>query len=534
MNPQEKVIAMRSIYFNEKARESELKQQKNYVKNPANFLAEQFGKIDGFDARWSSLITNNPLLFEDVDYLRIKNYVDNQITQKEVEAYKRNELRELYATFDNMLMCNLKYYDRIINFCTMVFMHYVRIDGEVTTEHMKKMPYHLSMTPTQIWCAALSNTSSTKFELEYAWSIKGLEYPIKGSDKSIIELNWNKLYRVPSFAKFMEFSAARVGTQGFRNTLLNDITTNRKLSQVCSKFTRTTVALSEQQLDSIYEFISEEEDMKNKLFAALEKCMLVLFGGDNSQFSIYVYSNEFYIMTAKFSMKVSKHENGAITKDYLANSYECFMAEEFLIPSIKTQIEWARYKSPGHFNYDKMILQSLLVNMLETNYRGTVGFKRMNDFGIVSKVTFSGIFNNVKIQEDFMLDNRTLKTVTKVLSKKNAAKYLIDRGYHLFGNEADVLKLIEVTKPLIINHYLNYCIPVITHMSVSIQNNQAIKNDIIDVILAGDIAPERLNNSNIKYTSLMNINEKSLMSVALQKQQRRANVSKRSYWQVIE
>lgn len=533
MNDKEKIIAMRSIYFNEKARESAKSEEKQYVKNPANFLAAQFGRIEGFDARWSSLITNNPLLFEDMDYLRIKNYVDNQITQKEIEAYKSGQLREMYATFDNMLMCNLKYYDRIISFCTMVFMHYVKIDGDNTSEHMKKMPYHLSMTPTQIWCAALSNISSTKWELEYAWSVRNLEEPIKGSDKSPIEINWNRLYQNSSFSKFTEFSAARVGTQGFRNTLLNDITSNRRLSQVCSKFTRTTVALSEQQLDSIYDFIREEEDLKNKLFISLEKCMNVLFGSDSSQFSIYVYSNEFHIMTAKFSMKVSKNDNGSITKDYLANSYECFMAEEFLIPSIKTQIEWARYKSPGHFAYDKMILQSLLFNMLESNYRQTIGFKRMNDFGIVSKVTFSGIFNNVRIIEDFMLDGRTLKTVVKTLSKKNAAKFLVDKGYYLFGNEVDVSKLIEVTKPLIVNHYLNYCVPVLQHMNATIQQNVSIKNEIIDVILAGDIAPERLNNKNIKYTSLMNINEKALMSVALQKQQKRANVAKRSYWQVV-
>ena len=115
-----------------------------YVADPQKYLEETITKIDGFDVRWSSLITSNPLLFESIDYLRVKSYVNETITETEIAAYKRGELREMYATFDNMLVCNLKYFNRIINFCTMIFAHYIRVDDDdIVNEGMDNLPYEI-------------------------------------------------------------------------------------------------------------------------------------------------------------------------------------------------------------------------------------------------------------------------------------------------------------------------------------------------------------------------------------------------------
>lgn len=140
------------------------------VQNVGDYISNNLNKIKGFDFRWNSLITSNPLLFEDINYLRIKSFIDNQITNEELEAYKRGDLRDLYATLDNLLVCNLKYYDRIINYCTMVFLHYIEIDGNIHKDKQAKLdmiPYELSLTPTKIWCAVLANQNSTKWEIEY-------------------------------------------------------------------------------------------------------------------------------------------------------------------------------------------------------------------------------------------------------------------------------------------------------------------------------------------------------------------------------
>ena len=181
-----------------------------YVADPQKYIEDTISRIDGFDVRWSSLITSNPILFESIDYLRVKAYVNETITQEEIEAYKRGDLRECYATFDNMLVCNLKYFNRIINFCTMIFAHYIRLDDdEVITEGMEKLPYEVDMTPTKIWCCALSSPSSTVWELQYAWgnpnncvAIK----PIKSSTKSVLEVSWHRLYRNPVFDPFVLMS----------------------------------------------------------------------------------------------------------------------------------------------------------------------------------------------------------------------------------------------------------------------------------------------------------------------------------------
>lgn len=527
LTAQEKVLLMRNTFNSEKKE----------LRNVSDYLAENFNKIDGFDYRWNSLITSNPLLFEDSDYVRTRQYVNNQITEKEILAYKRGDLRELYATFENMIICNLKYYDRIMSFCTMVFQHYVRInDDEITNEHLDNVPYIFDMTPTQIWCAAMSNVNSTKWELNYAWSFNNRTFDFnQEEDKSILELNWNRLYRNPTFAKFIEYSSIRTGTKGFRQTILSDKTSNRKLSQVCAKFTKTSTAISEEQLYSLTDYINEQEAVNKRLYASLSDCMGKMFYGDETQFAIYVYSKEFFIYSAKFSMRVSKNELGAITKDYLANSYECFAAEEYLVGSIKTQIEWAKYRLPLQYDYDKQILKSLLSDMLKENYREILCIKRMNEYGVLSKITFSGVFNNVYINEEFMFDNRTIRSSKKCLSKQNAAQYIIDRGYYVFGVEKDVHNMGEITKDSLIHHYSNYCIPVIQHMHDIITLHVLSKNDIIDVVCSGILNPNKLNNHNIKYTNIKSqVNPRKIMNTMLSKQKNKFELGKKSYWKVIE
>lgn len=505
--------------------------KKEVIPNIGDYLADNFKRLDGFDYRWSSLITSKPLLFEDVDYLRVKPFINEEITQKEIEAYKSGDLREIYNTFESMLICNLQYYDRILSFCTMVFLHYVRLsDSEIVKEHLKDLPYMFEMTPTQIWCCSLTNTSSTKWELEYVWNLK---LKISNSENSLLEQNWKQIYKNKIFSRFIEFSAIRINTSGFRETLIADKTSNRKLAQVCSKFTRTSTAISEDSLNTLYEYVKEIRSVEQRLYTALYNSMMDIFH-DSSKFAIYVFSNEFYLYTAKFSMKVSKTLDGRIIKDYLGNTYECFAAEEHLSTSIKYQIEWAKYKLPTSFDYDKHILKNLLHEMLkDSNYKNILCVKRMNDYGIISKITFSGIFNNLYINEEFMFDNRIIKTQRICLSKRNASNYIVDRGYFIFGIETDVYLLAQserLNNSILSKHYTNYTVPVLKHMSEVIQLYTLTKNDIIDVVCSGILNPNKLNNNNIKYTNIKGnkIKPKQLLN------QQKQNENKKSYWKAIE
>lgn len=532
LSGEEKAKIMRDIFYNEKDPEK-------YVRNPEAYLENQFTRLNGFDFRWSSLITSNPLLFEDVDYLRVRDYVDSRITDEERDAYERGECRDLYATLENLLVCNLKYYDRIMNFCTMVFLHYVRVDGEIVTDHLDELPLIISMTPTEIWCAALSGMSSTEWEINHGWSFFGRKWTIKplmNSPKTVFEMSWKQLYKNRYFKYFVEYAALRCGTSGFRQTFIRDITSNLKLSNVCQKFTKASLAITDQQLETLWDYTREIEAVNTKLYYSLERCLLKIFSNDKSQFAIYVYQDEFYIHTSKFSIRVKKGEKGMLSKDYLANSFECFAAEEHLIPSTREQIEWAKYTVPTRHDYDREMLVSLLHNMLQNDYHDIVCLKRMNDYGVLSKITFSGIFSNVYLQEDFMTDNRVIKTSRLCLSKYNAACYIIDRGYFLFGRNEDVYKFVakeNITPDTLIDHYSNYAIPVMQYMFDIIAEHVNYKNDIIDVVMSnGDINPAKLNNDNIRYTSLVKVDSKQLMNDILTKQNKSID-GKKSYWRVI-
>ena len=523
---------------------------KNTIKYPANFLAKQFKAIDGFDARWNSLITNNPLLFEDIDYLRVKQFIDSKITETEIKAYKDGKLTEMYATLENMLVCNIKYYDRIMSFATMIFMHYVKINDFNYTDKLKKIPIELEMTPTRLWCCALSGIKSTEWEINYAWApreiIKDLENknivihkkitvkPIEGSQKSIFEVSFNKLYKNPTFAKFVEYSATRCGTSGFQNTFLKDITSNDKLAYVCNKFTNTSAAMGENQLQTIIDYVDEVEIVNKRLYNSLKRCLMEAFNNDETMFNIWVFNNEFFIQTVKFAMKVTK-DKGIISKDYLSNSYECFIAEEFLFKSVKEQMEWAKYIIPAKYKYDMNILVNLLHEMLKTNYKGVCCLKRMED-GVVSLINFTGIFGNVKMHECLIYEGKTLKTNEVVFSKKNMANLVIERGYFLMGTYEDIYTNFPtdaITKKHIINHYQKYCVPVLQHLSNVIFMHNNSKNEIIDILCKGTINPSLLNNKNILYTNLHDINNTELMSVSLKKQQERNSLTKKTLAQTI-
>lgn len=532
LSANEKKLVMSSIFENK---------SRNRIMNVGDFISNNFSKIDGFDFRWTSLISNNPLLFEDIDYLRVRDFIDNRITDEEKQAYIDGKLTDIYATFENMLVCNLKYYDRIMSFCTMVFLRYVRIDGNIVyiddKKNSKRIPHYISITPTKLLCSALSDTKSTPWELNYAWNFEGknivTRLPKPNTDESALELNWKNIYRNKVFKYFVEYASVRIGTTGFRHTLFMDKTSNRKLAQVCSKFTKTSVAISEQQLDTLYKYSLDVESVKNKLYTVLDYCMSTLFNGDQTQYSIYVFESEYYIFSVKFSMRVTKDAKGKISKEYLANSYECFAAEEFLIPSIKTQIEWARNTQARHFEYDKNILKTLLNNMLDNNFREIICINKMNDFGVVSKITFKGVFNNVSIVEEFMLNNRTIKSETKTFSKRNAANYIVNRGYYIFGIEEDVFKLNaeeKITKKLLVNHYSNYCIPVLTYMFDVISTHIMSKNDIIDFVVSDKVNPNKFNNHNIKYTSVSKLDHKTILSEKMKEK----SLSKKSYWKIID
>lgn len=513
------------------------KKTTNSISHIGNMLSESFDKIDGFDYRWNSLITSNPLLFEDIDYLRVKEFINSKIKKEELEAFKRGELRHIYATFENMLICNLQYYDRIMNFCTLVFLHYVRINDEIYTDHLDKIPYMFELTPTQILCCSLAGIDSTLFELEYGW--KAIETGLKLDaspvcDKSDFEYNFFKLNKIKTFERFIQYCAVRCNTDGFRETFLADITSNAKLSGVCSKFGKLSKNINEDQIDSIYELIFNQESVNSRLYTSLTLALNKKYDGDSSQYSVYVFNSEFYIHTHKFILRVRKSDDGKISKDYIANSYNCFHAEEIFTDTIKMQIEWAAYTLPAEFEHDKKIMTNLLSNMLHENYRNITCIKRMNEYGVVAKIEFTGIFDRVYLKETFMTSgNSKLKTNTYCYGKDNAAKFVIDKGYFIFGltNDVDLLYGVGISREMIRKHYTKYCIPVIQYMADVIETHQNSNKEIIDVMING-IHPEKIN-KNIGYTTVgTGVKPKRIMNDILGKQIR--SLEKKTYWGVVQ
>lgn len=511
------------------------------IQDLTQFLCKNFDKIYNFDYNWTTMVTNRPAIFNDIDYVKCLNFIDNDVTTWEIEQYKLGNITELYHNFETLLVCNLKFYDRIINYATMIFYNYVRIGDDILTKNLDLIVSEISMTVTKLYCCALTSTKSTLSELEYAWDLK-LKSPPSDNGLSPLEYNWKRLYdKSINFKLFMQYNAARVGTNGFRETWLNDKTSNRKLSQVCQKFTNKTNAIDESQLNEIFEYYQHITNNHRVLINSLRKSMDEMFLQTDSvaqRYAVYIFNNEFYLHSIKFSMRVEKSPDGNLIKEYLANSHECFIAESYLTKSMQEQINWVKYEIPQLLLYQRNLLQNLLYDLLKQDYRDIICYKYMYGTAagdVISKIKFSGIFGNVYIIEELILEGRIIKTNKICKSKFNAAQYIIDKGYVIFGNREDVNKFIidsvdVVTNEMIINHFNKYCKPIITHMFDVVNLYQQSNNDIIDVLCTGNINPEKFNNINIR-TSVIKSDINPLKNIT-KKLIKKSNV--KSYWRAIE
>ena len=227
--------------------------------------------------------------------------------------------------------------------------------------------------------------------------------------------------------------------------------------------------------------------------------------------------------------------DGKISKQYLANNYECFIAEAQLADTIKYQIEWARYQTPEEFTYDKDILINLLTTMLNEDFKNIKCIKKMDDFKTYTEVTFSGIFDRVYAYERFWYNDMITHENKYCFSKSNMAEFLVNRGYYIFGtvHDVDVLYLKELTRNTIIQHYANYCIPIKQHLQDVIMLNLKNKNDIIEVLLSGELPPEKLS-TNIGYTILKGkaSNQRDIMN-SIKKVSNNLQNKKHTYWSAI-
>lgn len=458
---------------------TEIRQQdlpKNVVtyEEMKKILTKNLQKNKRFDFRWSSLLSNEPLLFEDMKYVRVRRFIKSKVTQQELEWFRNGKLNHIFNSFEQLLLCNMKHYNRILNYALMVFEKYIMLEDdedEFDDESVfDKVIQEIEMTPTQLYCAAMINPNNTTVrELTYGYSLpEGYLEEVTDEDvtegiTSVIQKNWDRLYKHPNFKIFNELNALRLNVNGFRTVWYSERTPNDKLGQICRKMTRLTMSVTKPQLQSVHRYIEEINDIQHKLYQSLYKCLMNVFDFDDDKFAIYVYTNEFYIFSERFNMKVSKTPEGRITKDYLSNSYECFMAEEYLVKSIREQINWAKYQQPLVYDYDKNILKGILLGLLEKEYRDTVLLKRPDKSsanGTVSKITFSGIFRMVKIKESFMFKGKEIYSHERTLSKFNAADYLINKGYYLFGLSDDVVEFVDLNQQQTVNHYMKYTIPV--------------------------------------------------------------------------
>lgn len=556
-------------------RESVIPDDKKYlINNVGNYIYDGLKDLPDFDVNWNTLISSNPLLFEDVDYARIKTHqhIREEITPKELQAYQDGILRECYSTLDNLLMCNLEYYERIISYCTMVFFGYIRLDNDrITQQGLKKLPRLIDITPTKIWCCALMNSNSTKWEQMYAWEVFLETENLQENYNTILS---GSLY----FGPFIEYRAFINNTVGFRATLYADKTSNNNLATYCSKFTKSSLAVSDQQLANLHEYCNKINVSMLTVYNGLSNVLNQLYKSDDignfkdaKYYTLFIYPKELYILTGELTMRFLINDSGRMEKEYIANPDKCIRIEQKLALSSDAQLSWALQKPLTEYEYEKTQLKNILSGMLgeigvgEKKYRNVVCAKIHNQPHCISKITFVGTRKMLTMNETLYFNSKQLreqrgygpddkrmpaiKSLVVTRNKENTINYIIDRGYYIFGTEAEVNTLIQqiendmynngmIQQKTIINYYMNYSIPIITHLQDAITLNEQYKNDVIDKYIelrdTGTISEDKLCYE-IHETEIKDINNtfdsRDILSSIVDKQV--SNLNRKNYWQIV-
>ena len=275
-----------------------------------------------------------------------------------------------------------------------------------------------------------------------------------------------------------------------------------------------------------------------------------MFEGNTDHFSIYVNMEDIHILTARFSMRITKKE-GMIVKEYLNNHKWCFKAEEYLAKIANVFVEWLEYELPAIHNYDVEILSSLLADKLNNDFRNTEVFGRVfesennKDFTTrpITRITFKGMFRLVRFTEDFLVAGRVIHSTEKTMSKQNAARYLINKGYYIFGDKGEMVDVIEeriLTRKQLMEGYLKHTTPIMEYMRPIVEAWQNNRRNLIACAAFDTENPMLYAKGKIYTTQTKSKKNMSLRTIEIYNKKKIRKMEdnlksrkKTSYWEVI-
>jgi hypothetical protein len=232
----------------------------------------------------------------------------------------------------------------------------------------------------------------------------------------------------------------------------------------------------------------------------------------NTKFGLFVFTNQIHIQTPKFGLRIN-NKDGAIEKQYTSNSYECIIAEQELSKVCLELIDWTKNKPNT-----STALVSILHNILLKDFKSVTCFKHHET--VKSVITFSGIFNNVYINETLFIDAQPLQYNRLCMSKEKAAQYIVERGYFIFSTDNKDISDIKDLEQL----YLPHTLSIIDEMSPIINASKINTEEVKDVVLNQYVSSSKLNND-IVITPMKDIPDMDYLF---------KNKTGKSYWGIIQ
>lgn len=389
-------------------------------------------------------------LFNDAWYKRASQYVENTILEEEHLLYRQGKIRDLYESFDHLLLDNLDYYNRILR--TVMFMYENKIinNGELLESNTSRNKrWLIKLTPTKLYYLATVNKDSLHHEITLAFP-KVLE-----THKNIRTLTFAKVFdELQNYSVFklnLSISTKYANTNSFQLAFENDITDSTYLSRVIANLTDDALCISSKDLNESLQVIPkilEHERVLLSNFGDLYADDIkadirnfgILFSGQASQYQITYEPTEFMgNKSYRFCMLPVGGPNW-------------FNIHEKLLPKSRMIHEWSNKMYSTLNNNSFALLESIFSYVAQMSHRNFIAIRYNIDKSLRSIVYLKKKWSIYYLHEECYFRGERFMERTLAKGKlSKIAKALFDNDYFTFGKKDDIEFLEFVSRN--ISHY---------------------------------------------------------------------------------
>ena len=356
-------------------------------------------------------------MFKDELFYRARKYVSNEITLEEAELYLSKRIRKIYSSFEELLLDNIIYYNRIIRSVLVFYENRIYEYGSFVGS-FEKTKYTKNMTPTRLYHLILVQGDFGRDEIL-------LGHPqLKTVPGDTFRELLPHLINIGSFNFIASYTSAKYKSRSYMKCLELDVTSNQYINKVLD--IKTICYIDKKSIEDEFErvlLISNNMDMIRDVVPETKNSLLSI-----SPLSISSMSQYYSWSLLKKDEKMIRTQVGDVR----------LMKKIDLSVSRNIEVIDDLFSQNTSLLKDLQSLYAICGSMIQFLKVDFVGYKRFGS-GSYMKLKAKRFWNNYRIIEHVLDSNgNILHHQSRTFGKlSKAVDYIISTGYFVYGDESD-------------------------------------------------------------------------------------------------